>query len=291
MSPTTPGAQAPPVDSSLTIGDLARRTGVAAATLRMWESRHGFPEPDRRSSGHRRYPEGTVDLVAQVQRRRDSGMRLEAAIAEARAGQEPGAPSVFAAMRRRHPQLERHRLKKSTLLALSWALEDECCARAQRPVLFGAFQEERHYRASRSRWNELARVARSCLVMADFPTVSDPASVGARQVPLAPDAPMRREWTVVCDAPDLPAMLTAFELPGQDEVPDRDRLFEAVWTLDPRAVRDAARVCATVAQEAGVEEATPLLYELADEPPVIPLDPAGATTLFNRVVAYVDRLG
>lgn len=290
MTPKTAPAQAP-TDSSLTIGDLARRTGVAAATLRMWESRHGFPEPERRSSGHRRYPERTVDLVAQVQRRRDAGMRLEAAIAEARGDREPGAPSVFAEMRRRHPQLERYRLRKSTLLALSWALEDECCARAQRPVLFGAFQQERYYNPSRSRWNELARVARSCLVMADFADVSDPAFTGARQVPLAADAPMRREWTVVCDAPDLPAMLTAFELPGQDEVPDRDRLFEAIWTLDPRAVRDAARVCATVAQASGVAEATPLLYELADEPPVIPLDPAGATTLFNRVVAYVDRLG
>ena len=102
---------------------------------------------------------------------------------------------------------------------------------------------------------------------------------------------MRREWSLVCDAVDLPVCLTAWELPGQTEVPDRHRLFESVWTLDPRAVRDAARVCAQVARSAGAASAGPLLYELADDPAPGVLDIAGATTLFNRVVAYVDRLG
>jgi hypothetical protein len=68
-------------------------------------------------------------------------------------------------------------------------------------------------------------------------------------------------------------------------------VFESVWTIEPRAVRDAARVCAQVAQSAGVGEAGPLLYELADAPSPGVIDLVGATTLFNRVVAYVDRLG
>lgn len=283
------GVAQPAGPDTLTIGDVARRTGVAAATLRMWETRHGFPEPERRASGHRRYPAETVDLVSQVQRRREAGVRLDVAIAEAVAAAEPTTPSVFAEMRRRHPQLERHRLHKSTLLALSWALEDECCARAQRPVLFGAFQHERYYRPSAARWRELARVARSCTALGEF-DAGTRTEHGVHLAALPADAPMRREWTVVCDAPDLPAMLTAFELPGQDDVADRDRLFEATWTLDPRAVRDAARVCARVAQAAGVDAATPVLYELAEEPSSVPLDPVGATALFSRIVAYVDRM-
>lgn len=289
MTPSDEKLQ-PPETDSLSIGDLARRTGVAAATLRMWESRHGFPEPERRASGHRRYAEDTVGLVEEVQRRRDAGMRLESAIAEAQTLAEPAAPSVFAEMRRRHPHLERHRLRKSTLLALSWAFEDECCARAQRPVIFGAFQQERYFRPAAARWAELARVSRSCVAMADF-AESGPNEDGILRVALAEDAPMRREWAVVCDAPDLPAMLTAFELPGQNDVPDRERLFEAVWSLDPQAVRDAARVCASVSVASGASDAAALLYELADSPATRPLDPAGATTLFNRVVAYVDQLG
>jgi DICT domain-containing protein len=232
-----------------------------------------------------------VELVRQVIRRRDAGIRLEVAIAEALGSTPPGAASVFAEIRRRHPALAAYRLRKSTLLALSWALEDEFCALAERPVLFGAFQEDRFYEAAAPRWRELARVARSTMVLGDFSSPDDFPRSGPVPVPLPPDAPMRREWVVVCDAAGLSACLSAWELPGQADVPERDRMFEALWTVDPRAVRDAARVCAQVAQSAGVAEARSLLYDLADEPAAVVPDIAGATALMNRVVAYVDRFG
>ena len=57
----------------LTIGELAERTGVQPGTLRMWESRHGFPRAERLPSGHRRYPEGEVERVLEVVRARDGG--------------------------------------------------------------------------------------------------------------------------------------------------------------------------------------------------------------------------
>jgi DICT domain-containing protein len=279
--------------AGLTIGQLAERTGLAPATLRMWESRHGFPRPHRRASGHRRYDEDDVELVRQVLRRRDGGARLDLAIASvaltrAALAEPPAAPSVFATMRRLHPGLHPQRLKKSTLLGMSWAIEDECCARAEQPMIFGAFQREGFYRAAEERWTELARVARSTMVFADFRT--PPATAGRTTfVPLPDDAPMRREWAVVCDAPDHPAMLTAWELPGQSTVPDRQRLFESIWTVEPAAVRDAARACAQVAQGLGHPEGAPLLYELADNPPAPPVELLQATSLLNRVVAYVDR--
>jgi DICT domain-containing protein len=279
--------------SGLTIGDLSERTGVATATLRMWESRHGFPVPRRLDSGHRRYAEDDVQLVRQVLRRRDAGVRLEVAIAEvvlawAAASAAPGAPSVYATMRRLHPGLQPQRLKKSTLLALSWAIEDECIARAERPMIFGGFQREHYYRAAQERWAELARVARSTMVFAAF--AEDPPSVDRTTfVDLPDDAPMRREWAVVCDAADHAAMLTAWELPGQSVVPDAKRLFEAVWTVEPRAVRDAARACAQVAQSLGHPEGGPLLYELAENPAPAPVELLDVASLLNRVVAYVDR--
>lgn len=279
--------------AALTIGDLARRTGVAVATLRMWESRHGFPRPQRLGSGHRRYAERDVELVRAVLRRRDGGARLEVAIAgvvlaEAAAAGGPGAPSVFATMRRLHPGLQPQRLKKSTLLALSWAIEDECIARAERAMTFGAFQHEHYYRGSEERWTELARVARSTMVLAAFRAEPSPVD-RTIFVDLPVDAPMRREWAVVCDAPDHPAMLTAWELPGQSSVPDGKRLFESVWTVEPRPVRDAARACAQVAQQLGHPEGGLLLYELAENPPPAPVELLRAASLLNRVVAYVDR--
>lgn len=280
-------AQAP----NLTIGDLAQRTGLTPAVLRMWETRHGFPVPHRQPSGHRRYDEQQVGLVAQVIRRRDAGVRLDIAIAEALATASPGAPSVFAVLRKRHPGLVPHRLRKSTLLALSWALEDECCARAESPVLFGSFQTAEFYGPSIPRWNELARVARSTMVFADFDELVDNGGATPIRVPLEADAPMRREWSVVCDAVENAACLSAWELPGQAEVPDRHRIFETVWTVDPHAVRDAARACARVAAANGAHRATPLLDELTEEPVRQVTDPAATTALFNRIVAYVDRLG
>jgi DICT domain-containing protein len=258
----------------------------------MWESRHGFPRPQRRDSGHRRYAESDVGLILQVIRRRDAGARLEVAIAEVALAQAsvqspPSAPSVYAAIRGTYPTLQPHRLKKSSLIALSWAIEDECCARAASPMTFGSFQEERYFRAAQERWTELARIARSTMAFADFGESPVPVA-GISLVHLPGDAPMRREWVVVCDAPDYPAMLTAWELPGQSTVPDRKRLFEAIWTVEPAAVRTAARACAQVALQLGHSQAAPVLYELAGNPPAPPAELLKATSLLNRVVAYLD---
>lgn len=278
------------VGQGLTIGQLARETGLTPPVLRAWESRHGFPRAERQAGGHRRYGADQVPLIRQVLRGKEAGLRLESAIAEALAAHAPASPSVFAALRRSHPHLRPARLRKSTLLALSHALEDECCAVAERPVLFGAFQQPAFWEASAARWTELARVARTTTVFADF-DASDATGTGQlRLVPLAADAPMRREWVVVCDAPTQAACLSAWELPGQDTVPDRDRLFEAVWTIEPHAVRDAARACARVAADAGEPDAEALQDTLAHDPVTRSVDPVGATALFNRVVEYVDRL-
>lgn len=274
----------------LTIGDLADRAGVSAATIRAWEQRHGFPTPRRLPSGHRRYDADVVDLVREVARRRDAGRRLDLAIAEATAmaaaTSEPPSGSVYAELRRRHPALAGQRLRKSTLVALSWAIEDEFAAQATAPVLFGAFQRQEFYDRSRERWQELARVARDAVVLADFPASAGDAR--PREVALGPDSPMHREWTIVSDSMELPAALAAWELPGQSAVADRDRLFEAVWTVEPRAVRDAARTCARITAEQGDPGGPALLHALADDPPTGHADLASVSTLFNRVVAYVD---
>lgn len=280
------------VAQGLTISDLARRTGLTPATLRAWETRHGFPVPTRRASGHRRYDERDVALVKEVLRRRDSGVRLEVAIADVSASQAVPASattSVFAELRRRHPRIAPQLLRKSTLLALSWAMEDECCARAQRPTLFAAFQHERFFRQAEPRWRELARTARSTVVFAQFQvTGENAAGSGFHAVHLPEEAPMRREWSLVCDAPEHAAALAAWELPGQDGVPDEERVFESAWTVDPRAVRDAARVCAQLADvldPSVTHDWGNLEAVAADESD----DLRAATSLFHRLVAYVDH--
>ncbi|MCX6395478.1 MAG: MerR family transcriptional regulator [Propionibacteriales bacterium] len=285
-------ADAQPQTASLTIGDLSQRTGLTTAVLRTWETRHGFPVPQRLDSGHRRYTDADVDQVLLVLRRKDAGVRLEVAIEEATQSAPPATPSIFAELRRRHPHLATHRLKKSTLIAISWAIEDECCATAERPILFGAFQRGDLFEPSAHRWAELARVARTAIVFADDHAAATEGRVevpGLVRASLPQDAPMRREWAVICDAPASAACLTAWELPGQVNVPDRNRVFEAVWTVDPAVVRDAARVAASLAADAGVAAARPLVDELS-EPVTRAASAAAADALFNRVIAYADRL-
>ena len=285
----------------LTIGDLAQRTGLAPATLRAWETRFGFPQPRRLASGHRRYAERDVALVDQVVRRKDAGVRLENAIAEASQAREAPSASVFAELRRRQPHLTPQPLKKSTLLALTWAMEDECCARAQRPTLFAGFQHERFFRQAQERWTELARTSRRTVVFAAFddptldpaagdPSASGPSAQELTKVGLPAEAPMRREWSLVCDAEDHPAALAAWELPGQSHTRDRDRIFESVWTLEPPGVRDAARACADLVAQLAPDQAVGL--ERLDEPTAPASDDLrAASSMFARLVAYVDRGG
>ncbi|MGD0699716.1 MAG: DICT sensory domain-containing protein [Trebonia sp.] len=273
-------------ENGLAIGELAERTAVPAATLRSWEGRYGFPRPQRLEGGHRRYDPGDVALVQEVLRQRAAGMSLEAAIGRATSRSVEAEPSVFAGLRRRQPDLLPQVVRKRTLLALTRAMEDEYCARAEEAVLFASFQRERYYRHSRERWNELARTASVAVVFADFtePSASDAALL---EVPVPAGAPLRREWTLVCEARDYPACLSAWEFPGQDGTAEADRRFEVLWTLSPRAVRDAAIICAQLAElfSPGLR----LMDRLSsDPPPPASTDLQQATGLLNRMISYLD---
>ncbi len=208
------------------------------------------------------------------------------------AGTHERVDSVFEHVTSLFPHEEVHRLGKRTLIGLSWAIEDEFCARAEQPVLIGAFQEPRFWRPSRQRWIQLARVASHALVMGRFGDAGPDAEeveAGLVRVDLAPESPVTHEWIVVCDSFELPAALLARELPGQSVVADRDRIFEALWTTEADVVREAARRCTQVAATAGVAEAAPLLYHLAEQPRPSTVTPEAASRLFNRVVVHLDN--
>jgi MerR family copper efflux transcriptional regulator len=73
-------------DRLLTIGELARRAGVATSALRFWEDL-GLLPPTARISGQRRYPEMAVRRVGIILLQRDAGFSLaeQKALAESRA--------------------------------------------------------------------------------------------------------------------------------------------------------------------------------------------------------------
>jgi len=53
---------------TLTVAAVARRLGVAPATLRTWDRRYGITPTDRTSGGHRRYTPEDVALLDRMRR-------------------------------------------------------------------------------------------------------------------------------------------------------------------------------------------------------------------------------
>ena len=272
----------------LSTAQLASRTGLPAGTLRMWESRHGFPAPARLPGGHRRYSERDAEAVIEVLRLRQQGLSLPAAIERARRRDLPADGSVFAGLRRRRPEVAPAILTKRVVLAMSHAIEDEYLAHAAHGLVLGAFQRERFYRVAQRRWRELARTADLAVAIADFTTVDEPTGAPT-EVPVVLRHPMAREWTLIVDAPGARACLAAWEQPSESELPDRLRRFEVIWSFEPEVVSTATEV------------ASELLWDLAPEVaqrlPHSPDDAAAgsaelrfAAALAQRMVGYLGTL-
>lgn len=275
----------PALTHPLSIGDVAARTGVPVGTLRTWETRYGVPAPAREVGGHRRYSTADVELVLETLRQRAGGLAMPVAVERAKSHLQPSGSSVFAALRNRHAELSVQTLRKPTLLALCRAIEDECCAQADRPLLFASFQYERHYRASERRWRDLSRTARGAFVFADF---EEPGSLAVQPVEVAvpADASLNREWVLVCESDDHPGCVVGWEPPGQSARPERQRQFEMLWSLDPTVVRDAARIGAALSEQYRPELRFPFWDLLEEPPPTMSPATRRATHVFDRMLAY-----
>ncbi|MBU6364072.1 MAG: MerR family transcriptional regulator [Acidobacteria bacterium] len=67
--------------SGISIGSLARRTGVPVDTLRAWERRYGVLRPERTDGGQRRYGDRDVERVLWLSARVAEGQRISDAVA------------------------------------------------------------------------------------------------------------------------------------------------------------------------------------------------------------------
>lgn len=96
------------------IAAVERETGLSKDTLRVWERRYGFPQPDRDAFGQRAYTPQDVDKLRVIRRLLDAGHRpgriVAMPIAELRALSETdaSAPGQVAADDPAGPDLERY---------------------------------------------------------------------------------------------------------------------------------------------------------------------------------------
>lgn len=63
------------MENLISIGELARLTGITTHTLRVWEKRYGTPHSQRLPSGHRRYPKEDVPRLRAIAKALESGYR------------------------------------------------------------------------------------------------------------------------------------------------------------------------------------------------------------------------
>ncbi|MBA2629548.1 MAG: MerR family transcriptional regulator [Thermoleophilaceae bacterium] len=265
----------------MTIGQLAAETGVRAGTLRMWESRHGFPQAERLPSGHRRYPQEEVERVLEVILARESGLSLSAAIERVQGTAEVPETSIYAGLRRRRPDLHPYPIPKRLLVAVSHAIEDECEAAAAPAVLVGSFQKEAFYRDAEPRWREFARTAELAVALADF---DQPDARPGRplEVPVARNHPLANEWAIVCDAPGFSACLA-----GRERHVAGQRIFEMLWSVEPGVVRDAVLLGLDLAKASLPAVGAMVPERLSEAPRPDPDAVSRATSVTNRMLAYV----
>jgi MerR family transcriptional regulator, light-induced transcriptional regulator len=278
---------------TLAIKEVAAQTGIAAGTIRMWEQRYGFPTPRRTASGYRRYSVQDVESLRQVLALRHRGLSVPAAIDRARdTGGVSDHPSIYAAVAATDHGARPQVLKKSTLVALSRAIEHELLAHAAAPVVVGAFQYERFYRDVEPRYRRIAQVADESCVFANFTEARRPAG-GPAEVPIAEEDALGNEWAVIVDAPGYAACLLAWEQPGvtqPGDASDLRRRFEAIWTVDPQATRRAAQVAAQLAGRADPDTGARLERALQERPLALESPAPALTALTNRAIAYIDHV-
>ncbi len=70
----------------LSIGALAKASGIPVETLRTWERRYDFPQPTRLPSGHRRYPAGAIAVLLRVRALLGEGHRASDLLTQAARG-------------------------------------------------------------------------------------------------------------------------------------------------------------------------------------------------------------
>ncbi|MCM1985046.1 DICT sensory domain-containing protein [Lyngbya confervoides] len=140
------------------------------------------------------------------------------------------------------PHLRSQMYFKSSLTALSHAMEDQVLAGEDEPIVIACFQRERFYRQEASRYLRIAERSPQVYVLAapetDFKNCSD----AYETVAFAPEDGLSQEWHLVVLGKSYSLCLICREHPQEnhDQPPpmvqtDQARRFEGIWTFD-RAV-------------------------------------------------------
>lgn len=136
------------------------------------------------------------------------------------------------------PQYRPQMYFKSSLTALSHAMEDQVLAGSEQPLIIASFQKERFYRQEAHRYQKIGRLSRHVYVLAapetDFSNVSDVYE----KIAFTPDDELTHEWHLVVIANNYANCLICREkthspkTQASEMAMDNSRRFEGIWTFD-----------------------------------------------------------
>lgn len=163
--------------------------------------------------------------------------------------------SVLSELLQAVPQLRAQIYFKSSLTALSHAMEDQVLAATaeKNPLLIASFQRESFYRQEANRYRRLARKSNQIYVLAAAETDFSSVSEDYETIAFDPEDGLRHEWHLVVISPHYatclvcrerqnPALeLYSTELPVTFDL-DPARQFEGIWTSDREVSQIAADI-------------------------------------------------
>ncbi len=139
---------------------------------------------------------------------------------------------------------------KSSLTALSHAMEDLVLNDCDRPLVIASFQRERFYRQESHRYKRIARKSNQVYVLAAPETDFSNDSLDYETVAFEPDDALAQEWHLVIIAEHYASCLICRERSlaslasngKQGAVLDTNRRFEGIWTFDRTFTLEAGKI-------------------------------------------------
>jgi len=149
------------------------------------------------------------------------------------------------------PDLRPQMYFKSSLTALSHAMEDQVLAGIGSPLVIANFQRERFYRQEAQRYLRIAKLSSQVYVLAAPETDFKSESSVYEKIAFTPDDALSQEWHLVVIGTNYSACLICREcsqeeksvsLPEELQPMDQTRRFEGIWTFDRTVSCEAARI-------------------------------------------------
>jgi DICT domain-containing protein/signal transduction histidine kinase len=206
---------------------------------------------------------------------------------------------VLASLLQAMPQLRQQVYIKSSLNALSHAMEDQVLAGSDQPLVIACFQRERFYRQEAHRYRRIAERTSQVYVLSAPETDFKNGSDHYETVAFDPEDALSQEWHLVVIGSTYATCLICREKPtpvpdsANSEI-DPSRRFEGIWTFDRQVSQKAAELLLNRIEKYRPELADKLseaksryLGESATSPEVAPASP-NPDPFVQRLVTYLQ---